>query len=172
MTNGPLSERWEVRRSARRKKSIAVHREGGTFIVNAPKWMSEADVQVHATELIARLQRREPKRRSDTDLLAHALWLRMEFLPEAPEPSSVRWAAQNTRWGSCTSADRTIRISSHLERAPQYVIDAVIVHELAHLLRSDHGREFRSLIARYPDNARADAFLAGMAFAKGLPNEY
>lgn len=172
MNDGPLGARWEVRRSSRRKKSIAVHREGDVYVVSAPTWMPTADVDRHAAELVARLQRREPKRRSDADLLAHALWLRMEFLPEAPEPAAVRWATQGSRWGSCTSVDRSIRISSHLERAPQYVIDAVIVHELAHLLRSDHGDEFRRLISRYPENARADAFLAGLSFAKGLPNEY
>ena len=172
MTDGPPSTQWEVRRSSRRKKSIAVYREGDVYVVSAPKWMTSADVERHAVELIERLQRREPKRRSDADLLAHALWLRMEFLPDAPEPVSVRWATQGSRWGSCTSVDRSIRISSQLERAPQYVVDAVIVHELAHLLRSDHGPDFQRLIGRYPDNARADAFLAGMAFAKGSPNEY
>lgn len=162
----------EVRRSARRKKTIAVHREGDTIVVSAPQWMSNADVERHARALVARLRRQEGAPRSDDDLLTRALWLRMEFLPQAPEPAAVRWATQASRWGSCTTLDRSIRISSQLQRAPQYVIDAVIVHELAHLLHANHGPEFKALIARYPDNARADAFLAGMSFAKGLPNEY
>lgn len=172
MTDGPPNERLEVRRSARRKKSIAVHREGDVVVVSAPKWMSNADVDRHARELVARLQKREGLPRSDVDLLTRALWLRLEFLPDAPEPASVRWATQERRWGSCTTIDRSIRISSQLLRAPQYVVDAVIVHELAHLLHADHGAAFAALIARYPDNARADAFLEGMAFAKGLPSEY
>lgn len=162
----------EVRRSSRRKKTISVHREGDVIVVNAPKWMTTADVERHARDLIARLHKREGGPRSDTDLLTRALWVRMEFLPEAPEPTAVRWATQERRWGSCSTLERSVRISSQLQRAPQYVIDAVIVHELAHLIRADHGPEFKQLIARYPDNARADAFLAGMSFAKGLPNEY
>lgn len=141
-------------------------------MVSAPQWMSNADVERHARDLVARLRRRETAPRSDTELLTRALWLRMEFLPHAPEPTSVRWAVQESRWGSCTTIDRSIRISSQLQRAPQYVIDAVIVHELAHLVHADHGAAFKALIARYPDNARADAFLAGMSFAKGLPNDY
>lgn len=172
MTDGPRAERIEVRRSSRRKKSIAVHREGEVFVVSAPQWMSRAEIDRHALELIERLRRREPSVLSDVDLLTRALWLRLEFLPEAPEPASVRWAAQERRWGSCSSVDRSIRISSQLQQAPQYVVDAIVVHELAHLLRADHGAEFKRLIARYPDNARADAFLAGMSYAKGLPNEY
>ena len=172
MTDGPSGERLEVRRSVRRKKTISVHREGDVIVVNAPARMSNAEVDRYARELIARLRKRETAPKSDTDLLTRALWLRMEFLPEAPEPTAVRWAAQETRWGSCTTLERTIRISSQLRRAPQYVVDAIIVHELAHLLRADHGPEFKQLLARYPDNARADTFLAGMAFSKGVPNEY
>ena len=172
MTDGPPGERLEVRRSARRKKTIAVHREGDVIVVSAPKWMSSADVDRHAQALVARLRKRETAPRNDTELLTRALWLRLEFLPDAPEPASVRWATQESRWGSCTSIDRSIRISSQLQRAPQYVVDAVLVHELAHLLHPDHGPGFKALIARYPDNARADAFLAGMSFAKGLPNDY
>lgn len=172
MTDGPPGERLEVRRSSRRKKTISVHREGDTIVVNAPARMSNADVDRYARELIARLQKREKAPKSDVDLLTRALWLRMEFLPEAPEPTAVRWASQETRWGSCSTLERTIRISSQLQRAPQYVVDAIIVHELAHLLRADHGPEFKRLLARYPDNARADAFLAGMAYSKGVPNDY
>ena len=172
MTDGPPGERLEVRRSSRRKKTISVHREGDVIVVNAPKWMSNADVERHARELVARLQKREGAPKSDTELLTRALWVRMEFLPEAPEPTSVRWATQERRWGSCSTLERSIRISSQLQRAPQYVIDAVIVHELAHLLRADHGSEFKQLISRYPENARADAFLSGLSFGKGLPNEY
>ncbi len=149
-----------------------MHREGDVFVVSAPQWMSQREVEQHARDLISRLRKRESAAPSDVELLTRALWLRMEFLPEAPEPSSVVWATQERRWGSCSSMDRSIRISSQLRRAPQYVIDAIMVHELAHLLRSDHGREFKHLIARFPDNARADAFLAGVSFAKGLPNEY
>ncbi len=172
MTDGPHAERIEVRRSSRRKKTISVHREGDVLVVSAPQWMSRADVDRHAHDLVERLRRREPAQVSDVELLTRTLWLRMEFLPEAPEPTSARWAAQERRWGSCSSVDRSLRISSQLRRAPQYVIDAVIVHELAHLLRPDHGSDFKRLIARYPENARADAFLAGMSFAKGLPNAY
>jgi predicted metal-dependent hydrolase len=77
----------------------------------------------------------------------------------------VRWSTrQLARWGSCTAADGSIRISARLQGAPQYVIDAVLVHELAHLLHSEHSREFYELANRFPRQRDADLFLKGLSF--------
>ena len=54
-------------------------------------------------------------------------------------PASVRWVTnQNARWGSCTPGDRTIRLSDRLQQMPGWVVDYVLVHELAHLLEAGH----------------------------------
>lgn len=158
----------EVRRSSRRKRTVSAHREGETIVITAPERMSQRLVSEYANELVERLRKREGATLSDDELLARALWLRMEFIPEAPEPSTVNWSnRQQRQWGSCTPLDRSIRISSRLSRAPQYVIDYVLVHELAHLLHANHGAEFSALERRYPDIGRAEAFLAGADFAAG-----
>lgn len=129
-------------------------------------------VAEYAEELVERLRKREKAPLSDTDLLTRALWLRLEFVPEAPEPASVNWSnRQQRQWGSCTPLDGTIRISSRLQSAPQYVLDFVLVHELAHLLHSDHGPEFSALERRYPDGDRAEAFLAGVDFGSGTVSD-
>ena len=64
-------------------------------------------------------------------------------------------------WGSCTTVDKTIRISDRLNTAPLYVLRHVIFHELIHLRISDHGEEFQNLLARDPDGIRAESFLEG-----------
>jgi predicted metal-dependent hydrolase len=69
---------------------------------------------------------------------------------------------QNRRWGSCTPADRTIRLSSRLRTMPEYVVDYVLVHELAHLLEPGHNDRFWSLVAGYPRAERARGFLEGI----------
>lgn len=170
--SAPLPPQVEVRRSARRKRSVSAHREGELIVITAPERMSNRLVAEYASELVERLRKQEKDPLSDGELLTRASWLRMEFIPEAPEPISVNWSSrQQQQWGSCTPLDRTIRISARLQRAPQYVIDYVLIHELAHLLRSDHGSEFSALEARFPDRARAEAFLAGADFGSGTVNE-
>lgn len=162
----------EVRRSDRRKRSVSAHREGDLIVVTVPARMSQRLAAEYATELVEKLQSREPAVLSDVDLLSRALWLRLEFLPEAPEPLAVSWSErQKQQWGSCTPLDRTIRLSARLMRAPQYVIDYVLVHELAHLLHSNHGAAFRALESRFPDLGRAEAFLAGADFISGTESD-
>lgn len=170
--NAPLPPQVEVRRSARRKRSVSAHREGERIVITAPERMSNRMIAEYANELVARITKREKAPLSDTELLTRALWLRMEFLPEAPEPTAVTWSTRQQRqWGSCTPLDRTIRISARLQRAPQYVVDYVLVHELAHLLHSDHGPAFAALERRFTDIAKAEAFLAGADFAAGTETE-
>ena len=42
---------------------------------------------------------------------------------------------------------------------PPWVVDHVIVHELAHLAEADHGPAFRALVARNPLAERAEGYL-------------
>ena len=79
---------------------------------------------------------------------------------------SVRWVTnQNGRWGSCTPADRTIRISHRIQDMPDWVIDYVLLHELAHLVEANHGPRFWALVDTYPRAERAKGFLAGVSHA-------
>ena len=81
---------------------------------------------------------------------------------------SVTWSTrQRHRWGSCTPARRTIRLSAQLRGMPDWVVEAVLVHEVAHLLESGHGPRFQRLVARHPRYAEAMAFLAGVTYAQG-----
>jgi predicted metal-dependent hydrolase len=81
----------------------------------------------------------------------------------------VRWVTnQNGRWGSCTPVDRTIRISHRVQEMPDWVIDYVLVHELAHLVVPSHSAEFWDLVARYPKTERARGYLEGVSAAACL----
>ncbi len=81
--------------------------------------------------------------------------------------TSVSWSSRmTTRWGSCSTHSGAIRISDRLASAPDWVLDSVLVHELAHLHHADHGPAFHELANRHPQAARARGFLEGMTFVQ------
>lgn len=162
-----LPDGIEVRRSTRRHRSVGAHRENSVTVVVVPERMPITVARAHALELHERLLARAQKRvRTDSELAVRADRLRREYLPAAPEPRSIRWSSrQARRWGSCTSFDRSIRISTRLQGMPDYVIDSVIVHELAHLVEVTHSPAFYALTDAFPDYQRGNAFLDGYDFA-------
>ena len=111
--------------------------------------------------LVARLERRRAAETGEVNLAERAVKLARRYSLQPPE--SVRWAEQNDRWASCTSARGTIRISTRLARVPAWVLDAVIVHELAHLTEPNHSPAFWNLANRYPRQERASGFLEAMS---------
>ena len=60
-----------------------------------------------------------------------------------------------TRWASCTPDDATIRISERLRDAPGWVVDYVLVHELAHLLEPSHNQRFQAIMDEFLPDWRA-----------------
>jgi predicted metal-dependent hydrolase len=170
-----------VRRSARRRRTVAAFWEDGTAVVAIPAHFSKVQESEWVHRMLeklrlqgARRSRGEGRRRPATDaaLAAHAAELSNKYLGGRAVPSSVRWVSnQNSRWGSATPADGTIRLSDKLRPMPQWVIDYVLLHELAHLLVAGHNAAFWRLLDAYPETQRAKAFLEGVAFAtsRGLP---
>jgi predicted metal-dependent hydrolase len=49
------------------------------------------------------------------------------------------------RWGSCTMQDN-VNFNWRLIKAPMFVIDYVIVHELAHLIEANHTTDFWNIV--------------------------
>ncbi|MBD3933769.1 M48 family metallopeptidase [Streptomyces chumphonensis] len=168
----PDPGRVEVRRSDRRRRTVSAYREDGRTVVLIPARMSLADerrwVAVMLDKLAAQESRRTPP---DGELAGRALGLSDQYLGGRARPVSVRWVTnQNTRWGSCTPAEGTIRLSHRLQGMPEYVLDYVLLHELAHLLVPGHGPEFWRLLDAYPRTERARGYLEGVASAGRLPH--
>lgn len=110
---------------------------------------------------LARSGRRAGVRASDEQLMRRAMELATRWLEGAPRPSSVRWVpAMTTRWASCSPDTRDIRISEALRDVPAYVLDYVLIHELAHLVvPGGHPPEFWTAVRRYPRTERAMGYL-------------
>jgi predicted metal-dependent hydrolase len=157
----------EVRRSKRRRRTVSAYRDGDRIVVMIPASLSRAEEAEWVQTMLARLERSEQRRRpSDDGLLQRALTLSDRYLGGMAAPESVRWVEnQQSRWGSCTPGDRTIRLSARLQGMPSWVIDYVIVHELAHLLESGHDESFWAWVDRYPQAERAKGYLLGWSAA-------
>jgi predicted metal-dependent hydrolase len=160
----------EVRRSARRRRTVAAYREAGKVIVLIPARMSKAEERDWVAKMVKRLGDQDLRRRpSDEKLLRRSAELSRRFLGGRAVASSVRWVVnQNSRWGSCTPADGAVRLSTRLQGMPAWVVDYVLVHELAHLLEVGHTPRFWELVAAYPRTERARGFLEGVGHAAGL----
>ena len=162
-----------MRRSKRRRRTVSAYRDGPTTIVLIPAAMSRTEEKRWVDVMVRRLDAQDRKRKpSDEDLLQRAAQLSRAHLDGAAQPVSVRWVGnQNSRWGSCTPADRSIRLSERVRGMPPWVVDYVLLHELAHLLVHDHSPAFWALVNRYPRADRAQGFLDGVAHAAGMPPE-
>jgi predicted metal-dependent hydrolase len=161
----------EVRVSKRRKKTAGAHWEGDRIVVVVPVHLKGADRDEMVESLARRLARHRPHlHASDDHLEQRALTLGRRYL-DGVAPSSIRWSTtQNKRWGSCTLETGEIRISERLRVAPDWVLDAVIVHELAHLIEPNHSARFAELERRYPRRGEADVFLEGYALGLHMPD--
>lgn len=162
----------EVRRSARRSRTVSAYREGDRTVVMIPARMSTDEERRWVGVMLDKLAAQESKRMlGDAELAERAARLSEQYLGGRARPHTVRWVTnQNTRWGSCTPAEGSIRLSHRLRGMPEYVIDYVLLHELAHLLVPGHGSRFWQLLEAYPRTERARGFLEGVVAADRLPH--
>ncbi|MEV6347837.1 M48 family metallopeptidase [Actinoplanes sp. NPDC051851] len=163
----------EVRRSQRRRRTVSAYRDGERVVVLIPDRFSRAEETEWVERMLARLAAREERLSStDDELLIRARRLTARFLADHADrvaPASVRWVTnQNGRWGSCTPDDATIRISHRIQEMPDWVIDYVLLHELAHLVVPSHNAAFWDLVNRFPKAERARGYLEGVSAAGTL----
>jgi predicted metal-dependent hydrolase len=160
----------EVRRSKRRRRTVSAYRDGNRIVVLIPASLTRREEAEWVKTMVQRIEKSERRKRvSDDDLMERAWDLSNRYLGGLAAPESVRWVEnQNTRWGSCTPGDRTIRLSARLQSMPGWVIDYVLVHELAHLLESGHDAAFWAWVDRYPRADKAKGYLEGWSAAARL----
>ena len=107
----------------------------GAIRIQAPAGMDAEELDRYIETLVARLERRYQA--DSVDLEERAAAARPALLAPPTRPPSA-WAEQRARWGSCTPSTGQIRISTRLAAWPPWVLDYVLVHELAHLAVADH----------------------------------
>ena len=149
-----------VIRSAKRRKTAQARMVDGRLEVRIPARSSRAEEHRLVEQFRRRFERSTARKQVDLTTRARRL-SRAHDLPVATE---IRWVSnQAHRWGSCTPSTGVIRLSDRMADFPTWVIDHVIVHELAHLVEHHHDTRFRALVSRYPLAERAEGYLLAKA---------
>jgi predicted metal-dependent hydrolase len=152
-------------RSRRRKRTIQTKYGDGHLWIYLPAGMSLKEEQIWIDHMIDRNKRWEKKKaiqKNDPWLLQRAQELNNEFFDGALD-FSIRFVTnQNSRFGSCTSSDKTIRISDKVKTMPSWVQDYVIIHELTHLIYPDHSKKFWEKVNQYTYSERAKGYLIAL----------
>ncbi len=164
-----------VRRSARRKRTVTAYRERDTIVVLVPASMTRTDEQRYVDDMVEKVLAREARSaspRGDAELAQRAAVLLEQYLTPGVvrlRPlTSVSWVTnQSQRWGSCTPSVGSIRLSHRLQEMPAWVVDYVLLHELAHLAEPGHTARFWRLVDAYPLAERAKGFLEGNLACRG-----
>lgn len=159
----------EIRRSARRRRTVSAHEQHGRLVVSVPDILTPAEEAEWIRRMASRLRARDGGRaaRSDEALAERAQELSRRYLDGRAIAESIRWSdRQHRRWGSCTPSSGAIRISESVRPMPDWVRDYVLLHELAHLLEPGHGPRFWALLEDYPRLERARGYLEGFAAAE------
>jgi hypothetical protein len=153
MTDLPI----EVIRSKRRKRTVQASVSDGKLQVRVPDGLDPEEEERLVTKISDRVLRKVSS--EGMELMRRARELADRY--DLPKPATVEWSSRQTkRWGSCTPVNGGhIRISDRLASVPGWVLDSVLIHELAHLEVDDHGPRFRALVNRYELAERAKGYL-------------
>lgn len=151
-----LHFRVEVIRSARRRRTVDARLVGDVLSVRIPNWMSAGEEAAWVEKMSAGFRRKMSADRIDLVSRSGVLADRHGL----PRPVSIAWSDTMTaRWGSCSTTARTIAISTRVARFPDWVVDAVIFHELCHLVEPYHDDAFWTLAHRFPLMERSIGYL-------------
>ena len=146
----------DVVRSAKRKKTSQARLRGDVLEVRIPAWISLSQEQETVDHFVEKFARSRSSQRIDLTLRAGQLAADLDL----PQPRTISWVSnQRDRWGSCTPSKGTIRLSDRMADFPPWVIDYVIVHELAHLIEANHNLAFWAIVNRYELTERARGYL-------------
>jgi predicted metal-dependent hydrolase len=163
----------EVVRDGRLRTRIHWEWNGDHVRIRAPRRVSQRELNEHVKAIVAEIKRRraQVRARADEDLEALAQRINHKYFGGELSWHSIRWVGNmRKRLGSCTNGgptDGDIRISDRIKGWPDWVVEYVVAHEVAHRKHSDHSKAFWAYVARYPGTERARGFLLGVAFQLG-----
>ena len=166
---------YRLIRSARRTVSLEITRDCD-ILVRAPLQMRHEDIDDFVTRHthwialhLAQAKNRAESHPEPTEDARDTYIARAKILlPEKVayygglmglNPTGITVTGAKTRFGSCSAKNR-LCFSWRLLQYPNAAIDYVVVHELAHILHKNHGRDFYTCVEKIlPDYRERQALL-------------
>jgi predicted metal-dependent hydrolase len=162
----------KIIRSSKRKKTISAREVEGVIHLYLPVGLSREEEFNYVQWAKKRFESLRRKKELKAENADEVLEQRARELNKRYFGSELSWTQicytteQNARtFGTCSTEDKTIRISDRLRKMPKFVHDYVVVHELAHLKVPGHGPEFWKLVNRYPKTERARGYLMAVGMS-------
>ncbi len=153
----------KIIRSTRRRKTISAKRVGDEIHIYLPAHIPASEEKKWVDKMLGKFEKSKRRRELNKDggyLTKRAKEINKTFFNNKLKLKSIKYVTnQSSKFGSCTPARGTIRISDKLAEMPNWVIDYVIIHELAHLIESNHSRKFWDIVNKYEYTERARGFL-------------
>jgi predicted metal-dependent hydrolase len=174
MATGPVESRWDppirVVSSRRRRRTVGARMVDGTLEVIVPQWMPEAERRQWAEKMRDRISRQIRRAKpSNASLQERAESLNRRLFRGRLRWRSITWAPTVGRWGSCDSGAQLIHIAERAQGLPEWVLDYIVVHELAHLEVPEHGPKFWEVVNQYALAERARGYLIAVDHRAGGP---
>lgn len=162
----------EIRSSSRRTKTGTAYWSGTKIVVAIPSRLRGRERQSFVDELVRRAMSERPQATAHDAALEERARTLADLYTGRRYPTAVRFVSnQKRRWASCSPANGEIRLSNRLRNVPDWVLDAVLVHELAHLHHLEHNPAFHAIANRHPRQQDAEVFLEGYQLGLGIKDE-
>ena len=166
---------YSIVRSSRRTLALEVTKDG-EVIVRAPRRCPKSAIDdmlksradwIDEKVALQKARRAAHPEPTEAEAAAYLARAKAEIPPKVLRygalmsltPAAVSFGGAKTRFGSCSYDDR-LRFSWRLMQYPDEAVDYVVVHELAHIVHKNHGKDFYALIGSVlPDYKARQALL-------------
>lgn len=151
--------------SRKRRKTVSARVRNGVLELRIPSWLSKKRAREMGQSFLKKIRKKEIQKNSDQFLQKRAGLLNQKYLRGKLKGFNIVWSErQKSIFGVCDQRKKEIRISSRLKKAPFWVIDYLVLHELVHFLAPGHGKKFWQIVNQFPRTEKAKGFLQGLKF--------
>lgn len=133
--------------------SVRIEKEAKKFCIYLPKQIRKEEEETNIKKAVRMLFK------NNTEVVLQdrlPYWSKITNI----EYNSVKVRDAKTKYGSCIPTKKAIHFTSRLIMLPKEAIDAVIVHELCHIIHPNHSKQFYELVEKYiPNYKQIDEYL-------------